>query len=94
MPPLDDLFEAAAEIRASGARQQAVEAYHTIFRELEHDDDLEHREAAAYALVLEAHVLNDLGRFEDELRDPPADRRSRVATRPSSSSASGSRGRW
>ena len=63
----NERFEAAAEIRATGDRERALAAYHAIFLELQDEDDLESREAAAYALVLEAHVLASLGRFEDKL---------------------------
>jgi tetratricopeptide (TPR) repeat protein len=67
-PPLDDQFEAAAELARSGAHGDALQAYDAIYRELEDEPDFESRDGAAKALNLQAEILDELGHHEDELR--------------------------
>ena len=66
--PLDDQFDAAAELESAGSHGDALQAYDAIYRELEDETDLDSREAAAKALSLQAEILDALGDHEDELR--------------------------
>jgi tetratricopeptide (TPR) repeat protein len=66
--PLDDQFDAAAELEGAGSHGDALQAYDAIYRELEDETDLDSREAAAKALSLQAEILDALGHHEDELR--------------------------
>src|SRR5436305_6419603 len=57
MSPYEDRFRTADALRESGARESALIALSSTFRDLEHEDDLESRLTAAHALLRRAAVF-------------------------------------